>query len=195
MASNIINGDINTGFPVAGVDNDSQGFRDNFSRIESNFVAAYNEITDLQNNTAKLNAENNFQENYIIQAVLKDVSEEVEVGEYSNNENTITLTYNNASIHKLYISNPNNTVIRLEGWPPAGKYGKFLLHIFSTIDGDNKPITIETPSRDKTFASSSDGDLTLAVDSNTTPLVLEIDSYDEGNTIFIRKTVYILQSS
>ena len=60
MASNINTTNINESYPVAGVDNDSQGFRDNFATIKNNFVSAKAEIESLQDNTAKTNANNNF---------------------------------------------------------------------------------------------------------------------------------------
>ena len=49
MASNINPNDIDGSYPVAGQDNNSQGFRDNFTNIKTNFTSAANEITDLQN--------------------------------------------------------------------------------------------------------------------------------------------------
>lgn len=60
MASNIVYTSIDETFPIAGRDNDSQGFRDNFAVIRNNFEAAKEEIDDLQLNTAKLNDANNF---------------------------------------------------------------------------------------------------------------------------------------
>jgi hypothetical protein len=48
MPSNINPNNIDGAYPVAGQDNDSQGFRDNFTNTRLNFVAAANEITDLQ---------------------------------------------------------------------------------------------------------------------------------------------------
>jgi len=48
MASNINPNNIDTTYPVAGQDNDSQGFRDNFTNIKSNFEFAETEIDDLQ---------------------------------------------------------------------------------------------------------------------------------------------------
>jgi len=51
MSSNINPNNINGNFPVAGQDNDSQGFRDNFTNILNNFSYAANEITALQNTT------------------------------------------------------------------------------------------------------------------------------------------------
>lgn len=43
-------GTINADYPVAGQDNDSQGFRDNFNLIQQSFSAAASEITALQTN-------------------------------------------------------------------------------------------------------------------------------------------------
>ena len=48
MASSINPLNINGNYPIAGQDNDSQGFRDNFTNIKTNFVKAKDEITDLQ---------------------------------------------------------------------------------------------------------------------------------------------------
>ena len=48
MSSNINPNNINGAYPVAGQDNDSQGFRDNFTNIKTNFSYAGDEITDLQ---------------------------------------------------------------------------------------------------------------------------------------------------
>lgn len=49
MASNINATNIDNNYPVAGQDNNSQGFRDNFTNIRNNLAAAASEITDLQN--------------------------------------------------------------------------------------------------------------------------------------------------
>ena len=51
MTSQIINnsGSIDVGFPVAGQDNDTAGFRSNFSNIKSAFQTAQTEISNLQN--------------------------------------------------------------------------------------------------------------------------------------------------
>jgi hypothetical protein len=48
MASSINPNNIDTTYPVAGQDNDSQGFRDNFTNIKTNFGYAETEIDDLQ---------------------------------------------------------------------------------------------------------------------------------------------------
>ena len=48
MASNINPYNVDGTFPIAGQDNSSQGFRDNFTNIKNNFLFAENEISDLQ---------------------------------------------------------------------------------------------------------------------------------------------------
>jgi hypothetical protein len=48
MSSNINPASIDGNYPVAGQDNDSQGFRDNFTNVKTNLTFAKNEITDLQ---------------------------------------------------------------------------------------------------------------------------------------------------
>ena len=40
MASNINDTGVNKDYPVAGQDNDSQGFRDNFNVIKDNFASS-----------------------------------------------------------------------------------------------------------------------------------------------------------
>jgi len=54
VSSTITNfsGLININFPVSGANNDTQGFRTNFSQIQSALGVAANEITNLQLNSA-----------------------------------------------------------------------------------------------------------------------------------------------
>ena len=51
---------INQNFPVAGQDNDTQVFRDNFDTIKTNFSAAKTEIEDLQDNVARTDVASDF---------------------------------------------------------------------------------------------------------------------------------------
>lgn len=54
MASNINATDIDITYPIAGQDNDTQGFRNNFTSIQDNFTVAATEITALQSNVGTL---------------------------------------------------------------------------------------------------------------------------------------------
>ena len=82
MSSNINPGSIDTDYPIAGQDNDSQGFRDNFTNTKTNFEYAFNEITDLQAKSVLTSAlvngvdtdtQNNMNGTKITSALMQDV--------------------------------------------------------------------------------------------------------------------------
>jgi hypothetical protein len=66
---------INENFPVAGQDNDTQVFRDNFDTIKNNFRAAQEEITVLQTFSASVESDNDFNNNRITGAILQRTSD------------------------------------------------------------------------------------------------------------------------
>jgi hypothetical protein len=100
VTSNINYLSINENFPVAGQDNDTQVFRDNFDTIKTSFNAAKTEITDLQNNTAKLNEDNDFDLHIINNAVLQFTRDATYPGGLVNATPT-TLDYRNGS-YQIY---------------------------------------------------------------------------------------------
>ena len=92
MTSSINTSGINTSYPVAGVANDSQGFRDNFAAIKSGLDTAASEITDLQDNAAKLNSANDFSGNTLEDFV--SIQELVQGYQFSGSLGTGTVTIN-----------------------------------------------------------------------------------------------------
>jgi hypothetical protein len=50
---------ISTVYPVAGQDNDTQGFRDNFTNIKNAFTNASKQFTDINNNAVFIDQTNN----------------------------------------------------------------------------------------------------------------------------------------
>jgi hypothetical protein len=91
MASQINYNIIDGTYPVAGQDNSSQGFRDNFTNIKNNFESAYEEITDLQNKVILASPltngtfNNNLQGNVITNAQMQGMREK-----YFNIGNTVS---------------------------------------------------------------------------------------------------------
>jgi hypothetical protein len=75
---------INENFPVAGQDNDTQVFRDNFDTIKNNFRAAQEEISDLQTYSARVDSDNEFNNFKIVGALLQRTADAyVNNGSYS----------------------------------------------------------------------------------------------------------------
>ena len=62
---------INTAFPVAGVDNDTQGFRDNYANIKNGLTALSNEISSIQSGGVFTTGVNDFQQAVIQNAQLQ----------------------------------------------------------------------------------------------------------------------------
>jgi len=77
MASSIVTTSIDATYPVAGQDNDSQGFRDNFSQIKTQLGTAATEITSLQTNRATTNATTDFNGHDVKRANLQDWGQKI----------------------------------------------------------------------------------------------------------------------
>ena len=108
MTSAINPNNIDGAYPVAGQDNDSQGFRDNFTNTKTNFEYAADEITDLQNKAVLKAAltggvlDNNMAGSLLSNAQLQDMSEtRVALGTISG---TATIDYSAGSYYTLTTS-------------------------------------------------------------------------------------------
>lgn len=75
MTSAINYTNIDATFPVAGQDNSSQGFRDNFQNIKTNFQYAASEISALQANAVIAGQDNNMAGSLIANAAVKGLRE------------------------------------------------------------------------------------------------------------------------
>lgn len=118
MASNINYASVDENFPVAGQDNDSQGFRDNFSTIKSSLASAKSEISDLQEDSAKLNVNNNFNQTEISNAKLRNTPQ-VFFNKNINEANTHELLITDGHYQQLNINGSAN--IDMESFrPPTG---------------------------------------------------------------------------
>lgn len=202
MASNIDTSNINTNYPVAGEDNDTQGFRDNFNEIKKNLDSAETEITDLQNNTAKTNQSSNFFGNRIVNADIDQSTESFyDLGNIDSDE---TIDFQNG--HYQTITVDNDIRLTLDGWPAKDRYAKIRVSLLSTgstftidwttlIDG-NPGIIKKNQGETVNLTDSTVGDSTIAfsftvgefptpfiVDSSTNPTVVEFWTVDGGETV------------
>jgi hypothetical protein len=122
MTSQINPNNIDGAYPVAGQDNNSQGFRDNFTNTKNNFSYAAAEITALQNSsvlTANLSNSapvvNNLQTSTLSNGFLTNM--------YANlvNLGTITSATANFALGSVQTFATNgNTTIAFAGFPAAG---------------------------------------------------------------------------
>jgi len=131
MTSNINPNNIDGAYPVAGQDNNSQGFRDNFTNTATNFQYAADEITDLQNNAVLKSAltgttlDNNMQGSVLSNAQLQDMSETVvSLGTVSG---TTTINYALGSFQTLTTNGA--VALAFTNFPAAGARGAVTVQV------------------------------------------------------------------
>lgn len=132
MASSINPNNIDGSYPVAGQDNNSQGFRDNFTNTKVNFQYAEDEINDLQSKvilkaalTGSTGLDNNMNDALLYAAKIQDFSAtKVSV---SGTSGSIAINY--ASGHYQAISTTGSISLSFTNFPPSGQYGYLKLQI------------------------------------------------------------------
>ncbi len=177
---------IDEAYPVAGVDNDTQGFRDNFDVIKSCLAVASTEITTLQETTAKTNGNNDFGGRDITNTVLVTNSEKSFSPGVFTAENS-EIQFRNGG-HQRIILNADNINLILS-WDTTSstslegnRYSKMSIEV-SALD----PLDAFTVN----WAVDGGGDLRYNVNypANFTvtsiPQVVEFTTYDGGQTVFV----------
>jgi hypothetical protein len=122
MSSNINPNNIDGSYPIAGQDNNSQGFRDNFTNTKLNFTYAANEITALQDNailkgplTTGGTVTNNMDGTLLYDATMQDfAATRVDLGTVSG-----TCTVNYASGHYQTVTISSGITLAFTNFPPA----------------------------------------------------------------------------
>lgn len=181
MASNIDYISIDATYPIAGKDNDSQGFRDNFSVIKNNFQAAQGEINDLLLNTIRSDVgTNSFNNNTISNVNLTQFTQSVYVGGLVSS-NTL-VDYRNGPYQ---IFNVNNDVqFTISNFPNLSNLSKLTIQVFA--DGTLRNLTFVVNGASGILKSSRvPNTLSIPLTSSTAPIILEFWTYDGGNTILM----------
>jgi hypothetical protein len=183
--SNINPYNIDGTYPVAGQDNDSQGFRDNFTNIRNNFSYAATEIADLQSKSITTSAltggtlTNNMSYNQLQNAQLYSPSYTL------LNLGTVTgataLDYSQGAVQKATTS--GSITLSFTNWPTTGQYGSLKLWVY--ISSTAHTITVPTTLlglNDVAGIVQTSGVITFDAIGH---YVFEFFTIDAGTTIFI----------
>ena len=131
MTSQINPNDINGAYPVAGQDNNSQGFRTNFTNTVTNFQYAADEITDLQSNAVLKAAltgttlDNNMNGSPLYNYEASQVSQTTSL--IGTTSGSVTLNWANGSYQTLTTS--GSIVLGFSNFPAAGVAASIVLQI------------------------------------------------------------------
>jgi len=186
MSSNIVYTTIDEQFPIAGQDNDSQGFRDNFNIIKENFRNAIIEIEDLQNNAVKLNEDNTFTDAIrLVNARLKAVYEESNTNAFTNGIVTAANVSFNVGHHQV-VKAEGDINLTFTDWPTSGKYAEMRVQLFS--DGTERDVTFLTEDSGvfRTDGNTEWTGTTVTVPTTeTTSKLIKAWTYDGGATVYL----------
>ena len=187
MTSAIITSNIDGAFPIAGQDNNSQGFRDNFTNIKSALDTAGSEITTLQTNTAKLNAENDFNTNIIRNAEFTEFYGSVFTVNGVSTTTPIDITNGPLQI----VTFNGNATITFSNWPDSGLYAKIRLHLKS-LTVDTRTVTFGNETGGGGAIKTIDGEFSIPSTSpqitvnNTTDTIIEAWTYNGGTDVYLK---------
>jgi hypothetical protein len=198
---------LNVNYPVPGVNNNSQGFRNNFTNIKQNLDIAANEITDLQDSVVVKNPLGNTAINNDMANVL--ISNASTLGFRSTTYNlggdltgTVVVDLSLADVH--YGTLGNSIFVNFGNWAPTGTLSKVTLELSTSNQYANYSVSFPG---EVIFSSDNYGTSLLnnfEVISNTptvtfpygcTQLILECFTTDCGNSIYITPINRSYQSS
>ncbi len=191
MTSNINASNIDGNYPVAGQDNNSQGFRDNFSSIKTNLAAAADEISDLQQKAILKSAlvdgelNNDFDGAVIENAELRGTRETVV------NLGTVTGTQSIDFSAGSYFSftTDDDVTLEFENLSPVDTLCSFIVQI-TVADTDH---TVVLPSSIGAGASETSVEYIIGLDtsnnnitfSETGTYIFKFTTIDNGSSVFI----------
>lgn len=180
--SNINFTNINENFPVAGQDNDTQVFRDNFDSIKTGLRIANEEITDLQDNVARRDQSNDFNGNIITNAQL--INNTDVVSPQGTLPSTVgTIDFENGNYQTFILSNTSFKFDFLN-FPANGlKVGKVTVELYG-IDNTSRNVSFQLSDsssiKSNGFPVVVDGIPTLTLTSSTDPVIFEVWRHSES---------------
>jgi hypothetical protein len=192
MTSAINPNNIDGAYPVAGQDNNSQGFRDNFTNTKTNFQYAADEITDLQNKAVLKQAltggtlNNDMLGAVLSNAQFQDISEtRVALGSLSG---TVTINYASGSYQT--VTTNGNITLAFTNFPAAGALGTVAVQI--TVSSTSHSVTF--PAAVSVNAVGIQGYASNVITFATTgTYTFVFSTSDGGSTITVNQTNQRLQ--
>jgi hypothetical protein len=190
MTSAINTNSINVNYPIAGVNNSSQPFRDNFAAISNNFTTAASEISDIQSK-AILKAAlvgttlNNDMANAQISNALTLGFRASTFDLGSNLANTVTIDLTNGDVQ--YGTITGNTQLQFAKWAPTGTQS----NVQVTFNVANTQAVLSLPTSvvngqatiDNYLGNGAGGNIAMPVDATQVQYIFS--TVDCGTTITI----------
>jgi len=187
MTSQINYSAINISYPVAGVDNNSQGFRDNFAAIKAALAETYTEISSLQLNGLDVTQSSNNLQGTIFTNGLYSQFNGVFYNAGTVAAGGVLINIDNGPVQKITMS--ASSTLTFSNWPVAGRYSVIKLMLIgnqsagytATLSTVNSGV-LKTP----TGWSGGTSPVTVAVGNTGKYEMIEAWTVDGGATVFLK---------
>jgi|TARA_R110000851_G_scaffold105219_1_gene223307 hypothetical protein len=184
MASEIESETIDAGFPVAGIDNDTQGFRDNFSVIKQSLASAGSEITVLQSGTAKRDENNNFAGNDLIDCNLFASTQEYLLKGTTAGA-TIDISFIGGHYQKLIVD--QDVEINFNEWPTRTEANHAKMRVEFEGLGGTGPYTLTFISGDATILKDENFPATFSVDDGSSnKYIIDVWKNETAGEVYLK---------
>jgi hypothetical protein len=169
---------ISTVYPVAGQDNDTQGFRDNFTNIKNAFTNASKQFSDINNNAVFIDQTNNLSGNILQNATLQSFGQLVIDKTLVPASGSQTVDFTEGNYQKWALSSSTNfTVIN---WPASKIHATVRLELHNT-SATNITVSVLTGTNTLLLDAMSSTAFPATLNTTTT-YIYDIASADGGVT-------------
>lgn len=197
MPSNINPYNINGNYPIAGQDNDSQGFRDNFTNIRNNFTFAEQEIEELQSKailksplSGNTTVDNDLNGNTISNAIVSEFSERWKTHTVTATS-TLTIDFAEGMYHYIDMGTSAATITLALANFPTDAHARVRIMVYSNNPSNSiiLPVTQIQAGRGLIQNITPYGETTDDIDTINFPVTgyrtFEIGSYPDPGKFYI----------
>lgn len=181
---------INVNYPVPGINNNSQGFRDNFAAIRTNLNTAGNEITDLQNKVVVKSAlSNSTVNNDMANTLISNALTRSFRASTFNLGNALSGVVSvNVSLGDVqYGTIAGNTTLQFTGWAPTSTQSNVQLQL--AVSNNLAVLSFPSQVTDGVITLENYANIantnTVTVPYGVTQLDYRFSTLDCGNTITV----------
>ena len=181
---------IQVNYPEAGKDNDSQGFRDNFSNIAGGLQKVKDDLTIVQENAVKVasfDGQNDPVNNNLLGSTIRNGIYNTMRGAVWNagtvGSGVHDVDYNQGAL-QIFSINDNNVVLRFTNWPDDSQYAKVKVHMRNAGIGSARTVTLSTEGGGTLVYQNSFP--TLTVETTQKHRVIEAWTYNGGADVYVQ---------
>jgi len=186
MSSTVTNysQNINVAYPIPGVDNDTQGFRDNFTNIKNALTVAGNELNELMLTSVKTTGAD-FSYNELSRVKLKSSSWTAAIGETLTTNTNVIVSFLNGNYQKFEVA--GDVGFTVTDWPTGNTYAPILIELVKSNDTATR--TVEFPGANVRKPIALREPYILTTETIEKPVIFELWSADGGGTVYVKNVV------